>query len=63
MQIERIQILQLFGMFDHDIKLKTKDRITIIHGPNGVGKTTILKLIKDVFDAKFFAINPVYIIW
>ena len=59
MQIERIQILQLFGMFDHDIKLKTKDRITIIHGTNGEDKTTILKLIKDVFDAKFFAINPV----
>ncbi len=59
MQIDRIQILNLFGMFDHDIKLKTKDRLTIIHGPNGVGKTTILKLIKDIFDGKFFAINPV----
>lgn len=59
MQIKRIQILKLFGMFDHDIKLKTKDRITIIHGPNGVGKTTILKLIKDIFDGKFFAVNPV----
>jgi len=59
MQIDRIQILKLFGMFDHDIKLKTKDRITIIHGPNGVGKTTILKLINDIFDAKFFALKPV----
>ena len=59
MQIERIQIFKLFGMFDHNIKLKTDDRITIIHGPNGVGKTTILKLIKDVFDARFFGVNPV----
>lgn len=59
MQIERIEIMKLFGMFDHDIKLKTLDRITVIHGPNGVGKTTILKLLKDIFDANFFALDPV----
>lgn len=59
MQIERIEIMKLFGMFDHDIKLKISDRITIIHGPNGVGKTTILQLIKDIFSRKFYAIKPV----
>jgi predicted ATPase len=60
MQISRIEIKNLFGMFDHDINLKTKDRITIIHGPNGVGKTTVLKLIQDVFSAKFFALQAVH---
>ncbi|MCP4347368.1 MAG: AAA family ATPase [Desulfobacterales bacterium] len=59
MQIQRIQIINLFGMFDHDINLKVDDRITIIHGPNGVGKTTILKLIKDIFDRRFYALKPV----
>ncbi len=59
MQIQRIQIIKLFGMFDHDINLKLDDRITIIHGPNGVGKTTVLKLIKDIFDRRFYALKPI----
>ncbi|MDM8515036.1 AAA family ATPase [Desulfobacterales bacterium HSG16] len=59
MQIQRIQIKNLFGMFDHDINLKIKDRITIIHGPNGIGKTTVLKLLKEIFDIRFCALQPV----
>ncbi len=59
MRIERIEIMKIFGMFDHDIKLKVSDRITIIHGPNGVGKTTILQLIKDIFSKKFHVIKTV----
>lgn len=57
MQIARIEILKLFGMFDHDIKLKSADRITIIHGPNGVGKSTILNLVKNIFDLKFYSLK------
>ena len=59
MQIKRIQIYNLFGMFDHDIKLKIEDRISIIHGPNGVGKTTILKLVKDIFESNWFSVQQV----
>ncbi|MBA7563087.1 hypothetical protein ES708_04740 [subsurface metagenome] len=59
MRIIRVQIKKLFGMFDHDIRLNTKDRITIIHGPNGVGKTTVLKLIHDLFSRKFLSLSSV----
>lgn len=59
MQINRIEIKQLFGMFNHDIRLKVNDRITIIHGPNGVGKTTVLKVIQDIFSRRFYAIQSV----
>lgn len=45
MRVQNISITRLFGMFDHRIPLFTKDPITIIHGPNGVGKTSVLRLI------------------
>jgi|UPI000362BEA8 predicted ATP-binding protein involved in virulence len=40
----QIRIEKLFGMFDYDIELKSED-ITILTGPNGYGKTTVLKII------------------
>ncbi|MCD1293559.1 excinuclease [Methanocella sp. CWC-04] len=45
MRIKKISVYGLFGLFDHVVPLFTEDRITIIHAPNGYGKTTILKLI------------------
>lgn len=54
MKIKEIEIQSLFGYFDHKISLKTDDRITIIHGPNGVGKTTVLRLISGFFKRQFF---------
>lgn len=56
MQIKEIEIQSLFGYFDHRIPLKADDRITIIHGPNGVGKTTVLRLISDLFECRFYSL-------
>ena len=56
MKIKEIEIRSLFGYFDHKIPLKTDDRITIIHGPNGVGKTTVLRLISDLFEGRFHSL-------
>lgn len=53
MQIAKLAILGLFGLFNHHVPFRTKDRITIIHGPNGVGKTTVLKLLLAVFSKRF----------
>lgn len=50
MRIAQITVLGLFGTFDHVIPLDHDSRITIIHGPNGYGKTTILKLVHAVFS-------------
>jgi hypothetical protein len=44
-KIRNISIRGLFGTFDHHIPLFQQEPITIIHGPNGVGKTSILRLI------------------
>jgi predicted ATP-binding protein involved in virulence len=45
MRIKQISVTKLFGIFDHVIPLNLDERITIIHGINGVGKTSILRLI------------------
>ncbi len=49
MRITKVSVKKLFGMFDHDIPLNQDSRITIIHGPNGIGKTVLLNMIHGLF--------------
>ena len=49
-RIKQISVTNLFGIFNHIIPLKMAERITIIHGPNGFGKTMMLKLLNDLFS-------------
>ena len=49
MRITKISVKKLFGIFDHEIPLNQDSRITIIHGPNGVGKTVLLRMIDGLF--------------
>lgn len=51
-RIQQISVTNLFGMFNHTIPLNMDDRITIIHSPNGFGKTAILKLLSALFSKK-----------
>lgn len=53
MKITQIKIKKLFGLYDHKIKLNSDERITIIYGPNGVGKTIILQMLRSIFNTKF----------
>jgi ABC-type lipoprotein export system ATPase subunit len=53
MKLTSISISGLFGQFDYEIPLKAKDGVTIIHAPNGYGKTTILKLLDALFNLRF----------
>jgi len=52
MQVKKITVTKLFGIFTHIIPMKLDDRITIIHGPNGFGKTAILRMIDGLFNAR-----------
>lgn len=49
-KIRQISVTNLFGMFNHTIPLNLEERITIVHGPNGFGKTIILKLLNQLFN-------------
>jgi predicted ATP-binding protein involved in virulence len=53
MRLNRIKIEKLFGKFDYDIKLNQDEGITILTGPNGYGKTTILTIIANLYAGKY----------
>lgn len=57
MQLKRILVENLFGLLNYDIGLDQSDTI-IITGPNGYGKTMILKIIDNILSCnlEFFSI-------
>lgn len=59
MRILEISIEGLFGAFKHKIPLNREERITIIHSPNGFGKTAILRLIDGVFNSSHSALRSI----
>ena len=58
MKITSFGIHELFGLFSHQIILK-EGGLTIILGPNGFGKTTLLKLVRDFFAGTFAEFDEV----
>ena len=54
--LNKIVFEKLFGVFDYEINLK-EGGVTILTGPNGFGKSTILKSINAfyMFDIIFFS--------
>jgi len=49
-RIQKISVKGLFGRFNYEIPMNLDERITIIHGPNGFGKTVLLRLIAGLFS-------------
>lgn len=45
LRVTLIRVEKLFGRYTHEVQLRRDDRVTIIHGPNGVGKTALLRLV------------------
>ena len=48
--IKEIRVLGLFGVFDHQIPISENSHVTVIHGPNGVGKTIVLRMIQELLS-------------
>lgn len=51
-RLERIEVDRLFNVYDHHIDLKLDDRVTLLHGPNGTGKTVMLRMIDALLSAR-----------
>ena len=50
MRVKKIGVKGLFGVFDHEIPLENVDRVTIILGPNGFGKTVMLRMVAALVE-------------
>jgi predicted ATP-binding protein involved in virulence len=59
MRIKNVLVEGLFDIFDYPIPLNVEEGITIIHGPNGCGKTTVLRMIKNLFSKEFAELSRV----
>ena len=53
LRLQRVEVHGLFGIYDHPIDLNLRDRVTLLHGPNGVGKTSILRMIDGLLRYNF----------
>lgn len=53
MRISKISVKGLFGYLDHEIPLNQESRITIIHGPNGVGKTVLMRMVSGLLQGDY----------
>ena len=52
-RLQRVEVDGLFGIYDHRFELELNSRVTLLHGPNGVGKTTILKMVDALLTERF----------
>lgn len=52
-RVEVIEIEGLFRQYNHHIALRADDRVTILHGRNGVGKTVSLSLVESLLQGKY----------
>ncbi|MDY8137454.1 AAA family ATPase [Aquimarina sp. 2201CG5-10] len=53
MKINKISVDNLFGVFNHSIKINNEVGITIIIGENGLGKTVMLEMIEAFFKGHY----------
>ncbi|WP_211299231.1 AAA family ATPase, partial [Methylovulum psychrotolerans] len=58
-RIKSVSVTGLFHQYDHHIEFNQEDRITILHGINGVGKTTLLRMINSLFAFQIAAFNEI----
>lgn len=65
MQLAELVVEGLFGKYDHKVSFPTtaeedtKPSVVILHGPNGIGKTTMLRMLNGIMDLDFTTFRSV----
>ncbi|MDR2704592.1 MAG: AAA family ATPase [Planctomycetaceae bacterium] len=54
MQLVKIKIEGLFDLFSYEIDFNQEKHLTILTGPNGYGKTTVLTILYNLFNYRFY---------
>lgn len=52
-----VEVHGLFGELDHKIDLSVDAPVTIVQGENGVGKTTVLRILNALFNRKLLELS------
>lgn len=59
LRVARIEVEGLFGLYSHRIELNLDERVTILHGPNGVGKTMLLRMVDLVLEGSWGGLRQI----
>ncbi|WP_433370466.1 AAA family ATPase [Streptosporangium sp. CA-115845] len=65
MQLSEFSVEGLFGKYSHKVAFPTSSEeisspsITIIHGANGIGKTTVLKMLTAMMNFRFLVLKEI----
>lgn len=55
--VTRLVIRQLYGHYDYDLDFLEKRHVKILLGPNGFGKSTILKILNNLINCNLWYFN------
>lgn len=53
LRVSKIRVVNLFGRYTHEIELRAAERVTILHGPNGIGKTVLLRMLAGALSGNY----------
>lgn len=53
MGLIQLRVEGLFDEFTHELKLNVDEGLSLVHGPNGVGKTTLLRIVDAFFNKRY----------
>lgn len=55
--VTRLVIKQLYGHYDYDLGFSESHHVKVLLGPNGFGKSTILKILNNLIKCNFWYFN------
>ena len=55
--LREIAVERLFDLYDHSVEIRSDPPVTFMAGPNGVGKTTLLRLTHSMLSAGYIELS------